>query len=251
MSEEELFPEKRIELHHHSIDEIMGAPPARIVAVGSGIILILILGLFVGSFFISYPIIIQERAVIQGEIPLTTLTSLESGKIINIYSFSNNIIYQGDTVIQIEKLRTKEIIPIIADVDGIIDFNPLIRIKQVVQPNDTIGHIWDKTPLAGICIIDLSREQMKQVQTGNKIRLHFDAYPSEKFGTVDTYIQSISTFNTKNQPQIITMLDDSLITSNQYTITVRGNLYASVEIITEEQSLFNRLINPFRGLMKK
>jgi hypothetical protein len=249
MSKETLTSEKNIELHHESVEEIMGTPPASMLRVGSGILLLVIVGLFAGSHFITYPDIEKASAVLQGNFPLSIQTSPETGKISQIFHISNDLVETGDTLFCVEN-NFGQIFAVLAESSGIVELNPLSTVLNFVQKNDTIAVIWEKETASVACIIQLSPEQGKNVKEGNKIRLHIDKYPSEQYGTVDTYIVSVSHFNSGKDNQVIAVLSGKIITSNHQEIIVKGKNYASEEIKTGKKTLFNRLINPFRSLIK-
>ncbi|MCL2073700.1 MAG: hypothetical protein FWH18_07255 [Marinilabiliaceae bacterium] len=247
---EQLNQETKIELHHESIEEILGTPPNILLRAGSGILLFVIAGLLVGSIFFTYPDIVQAPAVLRGELPLATLTVSESGQITNVYKDCGNYVRLGDTLFVIEK-QDKSTVAVIAENFGILETSPLIIENYIVQKNDTIALIWGDTGEFTICIIHLSPENGKNVRAGNKLRLHIDKYPSERYGTVESLVKSVSRFNTGKDLIIIAELPLNIVTTTQFEFTARGNIYASAEIITGEKTMFNRLVNPFRGLINK
>jgi len=242
--------DKNIELHHESVEEIMGTPPASMVRVGSGILLLVILGLFMGSLFITLPDMVKVHASLQGEFPLSTQTSPETGRLVKIFRHVDNLVEKGDTILCVEN-KFCEIIAVLSEDSGILELNPLLNVINFIQKNDTVAIIWRKETESIACIVLLSPEQGKNVKEGNKIRLNVDKYPSEQYGTIESYITSISNFSSGREIQAIAVLPSKIITSHQHEITLKGKNYASAEIITDEKTLFNRLINPFRGLIKK
>jgi hypothetical protein len=237
--------ENNIEIHHPSIENIMGAPPAILVRVGSGFVFSVIIGLFLGSAFFTYRDTIYSQAVLQGGSPPAILTASQNGKIIQWVE--SGPVNCGDTVMWIEV--PDERLPVKATVSGFLEINPVIDMQKKLRKNDTIGRIWESVP--SVCVIRLTPEQVKHVQKGNKILLHFDRYPSGQYGTVETEIKAISNFNSGKDFEILAELPHPVITSDQIELTLHGNLYASAEIITHEKSLFHRLLNPFRGLTKQ
>jgi hypothetical protein len=249
MNQKQLFSENRIELHHEYVEEIMGKPPASMIRVGSGILLFVILGLFIGSRFIIYPDMLQATALIKGDLPLSIQTSPETGRVVHIFQSVNDHIEPGDTLLCIEKYTGEKFV-IIAMVSGLLEINPLLNIKHYVQKSDTVAIIWGKKTESIACIIRLSPEQGKSVKEGNKLFLHLYKYPSKQYGVIESHVKSVSYFNSEKDIQVIAELPGKIITSNQHEIFIKGNNYASAEIITGEKTIFNRLVNPFRGLIK-
>jgi hypothetical protein len=137
-----------------------------------------------------------------------------------------------------------------AESSGFLEFNPLMNIRQYVQKSDTVAMIWGEKVGSVAGIIRLSPDQGKNVKEGNRLLLHLNKYPSEQYGVVESHVKTISHFNTDRDIQIIAELPSVATTSNLHKILIRGNIHASAEIITGEKTIFDRLINPFRGLMK-
>jgi hypothetical protein len=237
--------ENNVEVHHPSIENIMGTPPAIMVRMGSEILFSVIIGLFLGSAFFTYQDTILSQAILQGGSPPSTLIASQNGKIIQ--SGESGPVKYGDTIMWMEV--SSEQLPVKATASGFLEINPVIDLQKNLRENDTIGRIWESVP--SVCVIRLTPEQVKHVQKGNKIRLHFDRYPSEQYGTVETEIKAISQFSSGKDFEVLAELPYPTVTSDQVELTIYGCLYASAEIITGEKSLFHRLINPFRGLTKR
>jgi hypothetical protein len=240
-------PEKKIELHHHSIEEIMGTPPSIMLRVGSGLFLLIITLLFIASAFINFPDTIKTTAILQGKQVLDVIIAPQSG-IITTYINGDRFSNAGDTIICIQSDNHKEIV--ISTFSGFLEYSPILN-NSYIQKNDTIGFIWrdDNTPIT--CIVQVPPNQIKQVGTGNNIRLSLNKYPAEQFGYIETYVKSIHDFGNDDFFQIIAEIPSQSITTEQTEILIRGNLHASAEIITGNQTLFNRLVNPFRALNRK
>ena len=246
--------EKKIELHHEAIREIMGTPPAIMVRAGSGVLLVVVLCLFIGARFISYPDIVEASAYLYGDFPHAILTVPESGRVVHFFSSPTpstypSVINDGDTVLQIEK-NDGEKISILSDTFGFLELDPILNVKTYVQKNDTIAIIWGKGSESVACIVRISPEQAKNVKEGNRVRLHLDKYPSEKYGIVEAKVISISSFNTQRDIRVIAELPRKIKTTNLQEIFIMGNIYGTAEIITGEKTMFDRLVNPFRGLAK-
>lgn len=249
MNTEKLPSEKNIELHHESIEAIMGTPPSIILRIGSGLLLTIFVGLLLGSIFFTYPDVVQAPGLLLGEPPISTLTAPEKGRIKEICKSSGIHVNIGDTLLSIVGFD-KRSIAVVAKSSGLLEISPLVANEHTVKKNDTIALIWSDDVGSVSCVVELSPEQGKNVKAGNKLRLHIDKYPSDKYGTVESQIKSISNFNTGKNIQAIAELPESIVTTNQFEFSPRGNIYASCDIITGEKSIFNRLVNPFRGLLK-
>jgi hypothetical protein len=238
-------PEK-IELHHHTFDEIMGTPPVRSITKGSGMILILLMVLLVASQFVYTPSILRTNAVIYGQTPLAVLKVPQSGFIV----FQDEIpskwnIIKDDTVCSIQLLTfEEEFIHVLAPLKGVFEINPLVKIRKNVVQNDTIGIIWNETPSLVVCVLQLPNVDALNVHIGQKIRVFINVNESKDL--FEAEISEKTKMNTSSYTQLIAILNGIHFQENDF----RGVIDASVEIITGQKNLFQQLINPFRGLKK-
>jgi len=235
-----------IELHHEEMEEILGTPPSVMLRAGSGLLFTLIVMLIAGSAFFPSEIKIKIPAMLDGGLPDMIATSPESGNI--MYHRSEGNINLGDTVIVFESINGK-IITVLADVSGYLEVNPLIEIKRHIHENDTIGFIWPVNQDTISCIIRLTSGLGKEVKKGNRVRVAIDDYPTDQYGVYETTIKYTSHY--KASYHVYANLPLHMITTTGHYLYIRGYNHATVEIITHEKTIFHRLINPFKGLVKK
>jgi len=241
---DESAKDSSIELHHHSISEIMGAPPTKSIAMGSGIILILLITLLTGSLFVYYPDTIRTNATVYGQTPVAIITSPESGRITGKSELSSRQTAQKDeTILYVENSTTGETFPVVIPMTGILEIKPLVRIRKNVFRNDTIGYIWAEKSAPVVCIFHLTNTVAGNVQPGQKIRVFMDSEDAKSF--IEAEISEKSNSEIANKTQFI-----ALLPTQQEGEDLRGAINVSTEIIVGKKSLFHQLINPFRGLKK-
>ena len=234
-----------IELRHESMEEIMGAPPSVMVRIGSGLLLAIIVILVSGSVFFPSDVKIQLPAILDGGLPLSMIIAPATG---NMKHYPHEgLVNRGDTLLFIENTN-EELVPVFADFSGFFEVNPLIEMKRHIHENDTVGFIWPADQDTVVCKIRLTAAQGKEVRVGNKVRIAIDDYPVEQYGVFETTIHSISHFNATFHA--FAELPVNMITTTQQHLDIRGYNQATVVIITKEKTVFYRLINPFKGLIK-
>lgn len=247
MEHKNISESNEIELHHHSIDDIMGTPPSSMLRVGGGILLIIILFLLIGSNFFYYPDIIRLPVEIKGEEPQAVIIADSEG-IIQNWKFDGNVV-EKDTLLQF--VRNDELYSIYAPVSGHFEINPVVEIRKVVHKQDTIGVIWSMNSAPAICSISINPEEFKKIRIGNKIRIHMDRYPSEQYGSIETSVKAVNYYNSGKELIILAELPSTVVSTSNFHFYLRGNLYGIAEIITNEKSLLDRLINPLRRSSKQ
>ncbi len=91
-----------IELRSESVQEILGKMPSWIVRVGSGLVFLVVLILVIGSWFFSYPEIIESKLVLTTENPPAELVARANGKIVELKVEDKQKVIRGDLLAIIE-----------------------------------------------------------------------------------------------------------------------------------------------------
>ena len=244
-------PDNKIEIHHSSIEEIMSSPPASIVKIGSGITLIIFILFLIGSYYFSFSDVIKAPAVISSNKASMFLIAPVSGKLVKKIESDIFKVNPGDTIAAIESLTLdSKSYYLISNLKGNAEMNPLWSVQSNVIINDTLGIIWEKNPSRHICLIHLRSNQIGSIKIGNKINIHLDRFPSEEYGILVSKVRNITNFKNDKDYVILADLPGNLYTSKGKPLIALGKLTGTANIIVNEKSVFERLINPFRGLSK-
>ena len=91
-----------IELRSESVQEILGKMPSWIVRVGSGLVFLVVLILVIGSWFFSYPEIIESKLILTTENPPAELIARVNGKIVELKVEDKQKVVAGDLLAVIE-----------------------------------------------------------------------------------------------------------------------------------------------------
>ena len=102
ITEGEIRGASSIELRSEVMQEILSRPPHALVQYGISIICGVILVLFIGSFFFSYPDIVQGDVVITTENPPVWLIAKSTGKIKELFCSDKQEVNQGDLLAVID-----------------------------------------------------------------------------------------------------------------------------------------------------
>lgn len=104
--------------------------------------------------------------------------------------------------------------------------------------------------------IQLSQQGAGKVKTGQKVNIKFDDYPYMEFGFVQVNLTSISLvpYGDAANGNIYIMdveMPDSLVTKYGIPIPYRPEMSGTAEIITEDLTVFDRLLNPIKAVVKR
>jgi HlyD family secretion protein len=90
-NEQQSFPELRSE----EVQEILGSPPRWIIRWGITIIFLIIIGIFVGSYFIKYPVVVSAPIVVTTENMPAAVIARANGKIDTLFVADNESVEKG------------------------------------------------------------------------------------------------------------------------------------------------------------
>lgn len=110
-----------IEIRSEEVQEIMGTPPRWIIRRGITIILLVVIVLFVGSYYYKYPDLIQARVTIVSENPPISIVARSNGKLDRIF------------VADKQKVATNTILGIIENPAKYEDVYELMRFLDSIQ----------------------------------------------------------------------------------------------------------------------
>jgi len=92
----------QVELKSPAVQEVLGRPPQWIIRWGITVILIVIAGLFVGSYFFKYPDVVSATVEVTTENLPVQLVARATGKIDSLFIADNEIVEDGQYLAVIE-----------------------------------------------------------------------------------------------------------------------------------------------------
>ena len=135
-------------------------------------------------------------------------------------------------------------------INGVIYFhNKVLRVGQNVSEGDELFTVIPKDYGDIFCTMTIPFLNSGKVQVGQKINLFLDNFPYQEFGTVNGEVISISEIPNDDGYMVRAAIPKNLITSYGYEIGYKPNLVGRVEIVTENQSLIERIFNKFKGFV--
>lgn len=111
-----------LNLRSEEVQEILGRPPRWLVRVGISIIFIVVIGLFVGSYFLKYPDILSASITVTTENLPAGVMAMTTGKI--------------DTIAVTEKQEVKEG-DLLAVVRNTAKYEDVMMVKVIIEASDT------------------------------------------------------------------------------------------------------------------
>ena len=128
------MPFNQIEIRTEEINEILGKAPNSIIRWGITVILVVILGLLIGSWFFKYPDFVTSAIEITTEIPPAEIVAKASGKIEHLFVKDKDHLKVGDYLAIIENpANYNHVKTLIHFADSIKSMNPEIDHQLIGQ----------------------------------------------------------------------------------------------------------------------
>ncbi len=133
-------------------------------------------------------------------------------------------------------------------ISGRINFSRGITINKYVQQGQVLGHVDPNQNNGNYLSALYPAQNIGKVELGQRAIIKFDGYPYKEFGVVQSHVIHVA-----HIPEIINgqvtgyevrfSLEDEIMTDFHINIPHRPNMTASIDVITKEKSIFERLFD--------
>lgn len=138
---------------------------------------------------------------------------------------------------------------LIAPMTGIVNFSVYRNENQDVNRGVNVFNIvpFSSESITGKVLVPMSGAA--KVKTGQIVNIKFESYPYMEFGIVKARIKSISLVPVDNYLIAEVEFPDGLKTTYNKTLELRQEMSGVSEIITQDVSLFERVLQPVKSLL--
>ncbi len=140
---------------------------------------------------------------------------------------------------------------LISPVDGIATFTKFWTANQSVMKDEPVVNIVPLKPGSFIGRINLKMQRSGKVNPGQMVNIKLSGYPYLQFGMVRGVVKSKSLVPSSDAYIIELTLPDGLTTLYKTKLDFNQNMQGTAEIITDDQRLLKKIVNPFRYLLSK
>ena len=200
----------KIEIRSEEVQEILGKPPRWIIRAGIGIVLVVVLTIFIGSWFFKYPDIIQANITVTTINPPVPLVAKTTGKITKLFVRENQSVEKNTTI---------------AIIENTANYHDIILLNHIL---DTLTKI-ELFP-------DTLRLNLGEIQSGfaSFSRLLSDYHAFKKMDYYHQKIQSIEQQIKDNKKYLHRLTVQQKILQKEYLI--------SLQQFQRDTSLFNKKV---------
>jgi len=137
---------------------------------------------------------------------------------------------------------------------GVITFINDMYLNKELAINEIIAYIINGDDGDHLIKANTLADALGKIHAGDRLLLKLQAYPYKEYGMLSSKVSHISTLPQQDKNgdayyQVTGVLPDVFNTTYGDTIPYKPNMPATVEIITEDKSVLDRVFNQFRSLL--
>lgn len=140
---------------------------------------------------------------------------------------------------------------LISPVEGIVSFTKFWSANQSVVKDEPVVSIVPLEAGSFLGRINLKMQRSGKVKTGHLVNIKLSGYPYLEYGIVRGRVKSKSLVPSGDAYVIDIELPDGLTTLYGKPLDFTQNMQGTAEIITENQRLLQKIVNPFRYMISK
>ena len=150
--------------------------------------------------------------------------------------------------------RWKDDFYLVAPASGKLELNKNIVASKSISRDESIGYIVNQDAGERFISISVPAAGIGKIQKGDEAIVKFDAFPHKEFGIVQAQVHEIAVVpNSENgivQYDVELSLPQRLTTTYDKELPFQANASITAEIITNDQSVLDRIFNQFKDLMR-
>ncbi|MGE4586841.1 MAG: HlyD family efflux transporter periplasmic adaptor subunit [Mangrovibacterium sp.] len=136
-----------------------------------------------------------------------------------------------------------------APVSGTVTFTHIWSMNQQVREGEPVFSVVPQNQGKLVGRLTLPMKGAGKVCEGQRVNIRFDNFPHLEYGMVKGLICSVSLVPSQDTYTVEIGLPDGLVTNYNRILPFSQEMQGDVEIITEEQRLLQRFLNPLRSLL--
>lgn len=221
-------------------EEIINSAPDFLEKYGLPIFLGFLLLLFAFTWFISYPDVVQGKAVLIAEGKIHDIGMPMPVKIGQLVFRNGELVHRGDTIVWVQEFNSSKSLPIVSPDNGVVLYTPFLQVGNWVKPSILLFEI---VPTNRSCYarIFIPQKDLSKVDTGMKVELQLDAFPYQEYGVITGRLCFISNSISEEGCYAVARLDEGKKTDLGKAIASKDGLTGTAIVIVRERRLFQQL----------
>lgn len=239
----------KIEIRPHDIEAILGKSPSWLVKWGTTVMAFVILSLLAVSYFFSYPEMVSVPVVVTPEKPPLQVTAPESMELKAVLVKENESVLPGMNLLQGITDGGKEVWVKSPDSGKVMFASILIPGNRLMAGENLLSVVF---PSRGdyIGIIKVPARDMAKIKIGQTAEVKLDMYPYMQYGILKGTVARITQLPSGGYYSVMIRLPEKTVSNYGQNLALKPEMSGTVSIITDDMSLFERLMAPVRAVIR-
>ena len=240
----------RTELRSVEVQEVMGNIPSWILRWGNTLLLGIVLGLLIASFYIKYPDVYEGRVCVYS-IPKPLPVCSELNGIIAEWKVENGMNIKQDNVLCIIHGDSSDR-ALIAPISGVVDLHEHYYVGMDIALNEIICNIIPDSVTRYIGRMTVPSNMKNKIKKGKSVLVCLDGFSYQDYGCLNGKIESVSQLlNLDGNYYVEIDFPNGMITNRNIKLSNIRSLNGDAKIIIQEKKLIERILLPVYNLMNK
>lgn len=135
--------------------------------------------------------------------------------------------------------------------DGILSYNEMWRENKQVNAGNKVFSVVSAVPGRIVGKVKIPSEGSGKVKRGQRVNVRVNGYPHMEYGYLTGTVENVSMLPDENCYFATVRMPQELRTSYGKPLDFKGELGGTVEIITDELSLAQRILHPVRYIFQR
>ena len=136
-------------------------------------------------------------------------------------------------------------------VEGVVSFTNIRNENQNVREGERVMSVIPQNPGDIIGKLQLQVAGSGKVEEGQRVNIKLDNFPYLEYGIVKGMIRSISLVTDGDAYSVIVKFPEGLKTTYENTINFSQDMQGQAEIITNDERLLERIVNPIKSVISR
>ena len=240
---------EKIEIRQHDIEAILGKSPSWLVKWGTTVMAFVILSLLAVSYFFSYPEVVSVPVVITPEKPPLQITVPENMDLKEVFVKENDSVSRGmDLLLGIT--NTGEEVRVKSPDAGKVMFSAILVPGDRLVAGENILSVVFPSHKDYIGVVKVLAADMAKIRIGQTAQVKLDMYPYMQYGVLKGTVARITQLPSGGYYSVMIRLPGKTVSNYGQNLVLQPEMTGTVSIITQNMSLFERLIAPVRAVIR-
>jgi len=236
-------------IRSEEVQEILGLVPNWMIQYGNTLILFLVIGALLISYFIKYPDTITSEVILTTANPIENIRAGINGEFFEIKVKNRSNVHNNESLATLYNNESRETLR--SSINGQIHFVDFWEKRSNVQEGDLLFRIVPSNHGSIIGKIKIPANQAVKIEKGQRVKIHLSEQLNAKYSIIEGIVHNISTMADETGNIVVkARINEKLTTVNGKEVDFKPGITGTAEIIIEDLRLIERFFYQIKNIFK-